>query len=157
VAIQRTLNDKLGSEQALAIEIITMTERLQDKSIQTSIRWVSSHIEIKDNEKANILAKKVAKQPKSALVNEYNFFNYIQQLVRRQKTLETQQWIFNRQKQRLKHLNEFQEEPASVLATNKTIFLVTKKLSSRFFQLKIRHAIMATYLKRIQKAENAHY
>jgi hypothetical protein len=90
-------------------------------------------------------------------VDGYSFFSYIQRLVRRQKTLETQQWIFNRQKQRLKHLNEFQEEPASALATNKTIFLATKKLSSRFFQLKIGHAITATYLKRIQKAENAHY
>jgi ribonuclease HI len=67
-----------------------MAERLQDKGIQTSIRWVSSHIGIEGNEKADILAKKAAKQPKNALVDGYSSFSYIQRLVRRQKTLETQ-------------------------------------------------------------------
>jgi hypothetical protein len=35
--IQRTLNNKIGPGQALAIKIIIMIEKLQDKGIQTSI------------------------------------------------------------------------------------------------------------------------
>jgi ribonuclease HI len=54
-----------------------MTEKLQDKGIQTSIRWVPSHIKIEDNEKADLLAKKAVKQPKNALVDEYSSFSYI--------------------------------------------------------------------------------
>jgi ribonuclease HI len=54
-----------------------MIEKLQDKGIQTSIRWVPSHIGIEGNEKANLLAKKAAKQPKNALVDEYSSFSYI--------------------------------------------------------------------------------
>jgi hypothetical protein len=37
---------------------------------------------------------------------------------------------------------------------NKTPFLVKKRLASRFFQLKIGHAITASYLYRIWKAED---
>jgi ribonuclease HI len=54
-----------------------MIEKLQDKGIQTSIHWVSSHIKIESNEKADLLAKKATKQPKSALVDEYSSFSYI--------------------------------------------------------------------------------
>jgi hypothetical protein len=57
---------------------------------------------------------------------------------------------------RLKHQEEFQEKPISSLSTNRAIFQVTKRLSSRFFQLKIGHAITATYLNRIQKMNNTH-
>jgi ribonuclease HI len=54
-----------------------MIEKLQDKSIQTSIRWVPSHIEIEDNEKADLLVKKATKQLKNALVDKYSSFSYI--------------------------------------------------------------------------------
>jgi hypothetical protein len=38
-AIQRILNDKLGLGQALAIEIIAITEELKEKDVLTTIRW----------------------------------------------------------------------------------------------------------------------
>jgi hypothetical protein len=37
-AIQRTLNDKLGLGQALAIEIIAMIDELKEKGVLTIIR-----------------------------------------------------------------------------------------------------------------------
>jgi hypothetical protein len=153
-AIQRTLNDKLGPGQALAIEIIAITEELKEKGVLTIIRWVLSHFGIKGNEKADLLAKKAANQPKHTQIDDYSSFSYIQRLVQRQKVLDTQQWLFDTQKQRLKHHKEFQEKPISSLTTNRAIFQATKRLSSRFFQLKIGHAITATYLKRIQKLDN---
>jgi hypothetical protein len=153
-AIQRILNDKLGLGQALAIEIIAVTKELREKDVLTTIRWVSGHLSIKGNEKADLLAKKAANQSKNTQIEGYSSFSYIQRLVQRQKALDTQQWLFNTQKQRLKHQEEFQEKPISSLTTNRAIFQATKRLSSQFFQLKIGHAITATYLKRIQKLDN---
>jgi ribonuclease HI len=89
-AIQRTLDDKLGPGQALTIEIISIANWLKDKGVETLIRWVLSHFGIEGNEKADILAKKAANQPKSAQVDGYSSFSYIQRLVRRQKALDTQ-------------------------------------------------------------------
>jgi ribonuclease HI len=80
-AIQRTLNDKLGLGQALAIEIIATIEELKEKGVQTTIRWVPSHFSIKDNEKADLLAKKAVNQLKSVLIYSYSSFSYIQRLV----------------------------------------------------------------------------
>jgi hypothetical protein len=93
------------------------------------------------------LAKKAVNQPKHTQIDGYSSFSYIQRLVQRQKALDTQ-------KQRLKHYKEFQEKPISSFTTNRAIFQATKRLLSRFFQLKIGHAITATYLKRIQKLVN---
>jgi RNase H len=90
MVIQRTLNDKLGLGQALAIEIISIANWLKDKNVKTLIRWVPSHSGIEGNEKADILAKKAANQPKSAQVDGYSSFSYIQRLVQRQKALDTQ-------------------------------------------------------------------
>jgi hypothetical protein len=114
----------------------------------------SKSFRYRGNEKADLLAKKAANQPKNAQIEGYSSFSYIQRLVQRQKALDTQQWLFNTQKQRLKHQEKFQEKPISSLTTNRAIFQATKRLSSRFFQLKIGHAITATYLKRIQKLDN---
>jgi ribonuclease HI len=101
LAIQRILNDKLGLGQALAIEIIAITEELKEKDVLTTIRWVPSHFGIEGNEKADLLAKKAANQPNNAQIEGYSSFSYIQRLVQRQKALDTQQWLFNTQKQRL--------------------------------------------------------
>jgi hypothetical protein len=57
--------------------------------MKTLIRWVPSYSGIEGNEKADILAKKAANQPKSAQVDRYSSFSYIQRLVRRQKALDT--------------------------------------------------------------------
>jgi ribonuclease HI len=51
--------------------------------VKKLIRWIPSHFSIKDNEKADILAKKAVNQPKSAQVDEYSSFSYIQRLVQR--------------------------------------------------------------------------
>ena len=77
MAIQRILNDNLGLGQALAVEIITIAKRLKEKDIQISIHWVPGHSGIKGNEKADLSAKKAAKQPKNAQVDGYSSFSYI--------------------------------------------------------------------------------
>jgi hypothetical protein len=109
---------------------------------------------IEGNKKADSLAKKAANQPKHALINGYSSFCYINQLIRKEKLENTRNWLLKRQENRQKQTNQrFTLESNSSLRANKEIFAVSKRLSSRFFQLKIGHAITAKYLKRIKKSE----
>ena len=152
-AIKRCLNDELGPGQEIAIEIISIARNLTEKGARLWLRWVPGHANIEGNERADTLAKKAADQPKNALYTEYTSFTYIGRAIRQEKNLSTQKWLFNRQKKRLKHQNQFQPQN-SQLTVNKDLFLVQKQLSSRFLQLKMGHAITANYLHRIKKIDN---
>ena len=74
--------------------------------------------------------------------------------MKKEKFKNTRYWLLKKQEKRQKQLNQrFQLQTDSSLRVNKEIFLATKQLSSRFFQLKIEHAVTAVYLKRIKKSE----
>ena len=47
------------------------------------------HINIKDNEKADLLIKKTIKLLKNALIDGYSSFSHINRLVKRQKSEDT--------------------------------------------------------------------
>jgi len=155
-AILRILNDELGPGQALAKEIIRTAEKLSSKGVQIFIRWVPSHINIQGNEEADSLAKKAANQPKNILIDGYSSFSYINRLVQKEKLKETRNWLLEKQEKRQKQLNQrFTLENDASLRVNKEIFATRKQLSNRFFQIKIGHAITASYLKRIKKSESS--
>ena len=127
---------------------------LKEEGVEIFIRWVPSHINIEGNRKADFQAKKAANQPKNALVDGYSLFSYINRLIHKDKPENTRNWLLKKQGIRQKPLNQrFILENNTSLRANKEIFLVKKQLSSRFFQLKIGHAITAKYLKRIGKSE----
>ena len=127
---------------------------LKEEGVEIFIRQVPSHINIEGNRKADFQAKKAANQPKNALVDGYSLFSYINRLIHKDKPENTRNWLLKKQGIRQKPLNQrFILENNTSLRANKEIFLVKKQLSSRFFQLKIGHAITAKYLKRIGKSE----
>jgi ribonuclease HI len=64
-------------------------KELKEKDVLTIIRWILSYFGIEGNEKADLLAKKAANQPKNAQIDDYSFFSYIQRLIKRQKALNT--------------------------------------------------------------------
>lgn len=153
-AIKRVQNDELGPGQAITKEIIQIAQKLTEEGVSIFIRWVPSHINIEGNEKADFLAKKAANKPKNVLINGYCSFSHINRLIKHQKSEDTRKWLLKQQEKRHIPINQrFKLDLNSSLRLNKEIFTVSKRLSSRFFQLKIGHAITAVYLKRIKKSE----
>ena len=108
---------------------------------------------IEGNEKADNSAKKAANQSKSVFIDGYCSFSHINRLIKRQKSEDTRKWLLNKQEKRFISVNQrFKLDSDSSLRANKEIFTVQKKLSNRFFQLKMGHTITAIYLKRIKKS-----
>jgi hypothetical protein len=108
-----------------------------------------------NNEKADFLAKKATKKSKNAQIDGYSSFSCISRLLKNLKVENTRNWLLKKQeKRRNSRLNQFEPEiKVESLTANKKIFKTSKRLSTRFFQLKIGHAITAVYLKRIGKSE----
>jgi ribonuclease HI len=56
-------------------------KELKEEDVLTIIHWVSSHSDIKGNEKADRLIKKAVNQLKHTQIDDYSSFSYIQRLV----------------------------------------------------------------------------
>ena len=112
-------------------------------------------MKIINNERADFLAKKATKHSKNAQIDGYSSFSYINRLLKNLKVEETRNWLLKKQGKRQKRNSNIQKSEPEIksLITNKEIFKEPKRLTSRFFQLKIGHAITAVYLKRINKLE----
>ena len=124
-AIKRIQNDKLGSEQAIAKEIIQIAERLNRENTSIFIRWTPSHANIERNKKADNFAKKVTNQAKSAFIDGYCFFSHINRLIKRQKSEDTRKWLLNKQEKHQIPINQrFKLDSNSSLKANKEIFIV---------------------------------
>jgi ribonuclease HI len=103
--ISRILNDELGPGQSLAIEIIEIAQKLNEKNVKIFIRWISSHMKIIDNEKADFLAKKAIKNSKNAQIDGYSSFSCVNRLVKNFKSENTRNWLLKKQEKRQNQLN----------------------------------------------------
>jgi hypothetical protein len=83
-----------------------VAEDLSNKDVQIFIRWVPSHIDIKENKKADFLVKKAANQLKNVLIDKYSLFSYINRLIIKEKPKETRDWLLKKQEKRQKQLNQ---------------------------------------------------
>jgi ribonuclease HI len=90
-ALKRIRTDKIGPGQTLAKEIIAQATKLVESDIRIILRWVPSHIGIKGNEKADIIAKKAAENGLAAPENRYCSLSHITRLVKSRKLLETKE------------------------------------------------------------------
>ena len=148
-AIKRVKDDSLGPGQDLARQAIATADWLAQKGIEISIKWVPGHANIEGNERADYLAKKAAEKPKPAIISGYSSFTYIRKKLKNQNAESVQKWLLEREEKRTKQ--QAQKRPFKI---DKTPFLAKKRLASRFFQLKIGHAITASYLYRIKKQDS---
>ena len=151
-ALQRAQNDQLGPGQTLAIEIIAKAQLLRDEGAEVTLQWVPSHIGIEGNERADKIAKEAASKPIPPGVDRYSSFSYIMRQVKAQKRLETRNWLYKvTYKGEIKKRNRAYTltEP---LELEPQVSTVRKPLAKRFYQLKIGHAITASYLHRIKRS-----
>jgi ribonuclease HI len=151
-ALQRAQNDQLGPGQTLAREIIANAQELRDEGVEVTLQWVPSHIGIEGNERADKIAKEAATKPAPPGMDRYSSFSYITRQVKAQKRLETRDWLYKATyKGEIKKRNRAYTLTES-LELEPQISMIRKPLAKRFYQLKIGHAITASYLHRIKRS-----
>jgi len=116
-----------------------------------TLQWVPSHIGIEGNELADQAAKGAAKKHIPMGIDRYSSFSYIERQVRAQRRLETREWLYKttyrRGRNRAYSLTDS-------LMPDPTVSMARKPLAKRFYQLKIGHAITASYLYRIKRLDS---
>ena len=132
-----------------------MAIKLCEIGTSITLRWVPSHIGIEGNERADQAAKKAAGKTLVAPNDRYSSFSYIARATKAKKAAETEQWLEARiAKAQLKYGRGRAYKLPKKKALDPQPFEVHKGLASRFFQLKIGHAITAGYLYQIKKRDS---
>jgi hypothetical protein len=144
-AIRRIRSDYTEAGQSITKAIIAKTAILAVIRISITIKWIPSHIRIEGNERADKLTKKEAEKPVNQDTDRHASFAYLGRLVKEQTRKEKLTW-----------LQENTKKPHKIgnLKVCKVIFFIRKVLTRRFFQLKLGHAITASYLYWIKKIDS---
>ena len=122
-----------------------------------TLQWVPSHIGIDGNEKADTAAKGAAESLSTPDIERYSSFNYISRKIKAQKQTETMDWLY---KKIYKDGNRKRNRAYSLSGPSKPEPLVSaaaKPVARRFYQLKMGHVIMASYLSQIKKSSSQKY
>jgi len=118
-----------------------------------TLQWVPSHIGIEGNERADKTAKEVASKPILPGIDRYSSLSYITRQIKAHKRLETREWLYRATyKGKPKKRNRAYSLTES-LELDPQVSLIRKPLAKRFYQLKIGHAITASYLYQIKRSD----
>jgi ribonuclease HI len=151
-ALLRVSTDYLGPGQATAIDISARAQTLIDKGIEVILQWVPSHIGIEGNERADRAAKEAAGKTIPPGAERYSSFSYITRKIKAQKQAETKEWLYKKiYKGKIKKRDRTYSL-SGPLKLEPQVSIAEKPLARRFYQLKIGHAITATYLYRIKRS-----
>jgi len=151
-ALQRASEDHLGPGQAITSDIITTAQGLTEKGIKVILQWVPSHIGIEGNERADKIAKEAASKPMPPSIDRYSSFSYTMRQIKAQKRTEIKEWIYKTTYKEGKKRNRTYSL-TNALEIDPQLSMIRKPLAKRFYQLKLGHAITASYLYRIQRLD----
>ena len=156
-ALLRVSTDYLGPGQAIAIDISVRTQTLIDKGIEVTLQWVLSYIGIEGNERADKAAKEAAGSPIIPGIERYSSFSYIARKIKAQKQTETKEWLYKKTYKGERKKRDRTCSLSGPLKPDPQVSIAEKPLARRFYQLKIGHAITASYLYRIKKSDSEKY
>jgi ribonuclease HI len=147
-ALQRIKHNRPGPGQWLAQRVIDLEAELLEAGMKVTFRWVKGHKGLEGNERADEAAKQ-ATDPRTRRIHyEASFASlaHINRVTTERKWEESKEWL------------------VAQCRGNRTYRLVTtqrrdkpplgapKRQAARYYQLKMGHALIGTYLKRIGKS-----
>ncbi len=147
----KIMDSKAG--QALKVQIYQKVEQLTRQRHEISLCWVPSHCNIEGNEKADLAAKEAAGEERIRTA-KWTSLTHIKRRITEEKTAQLAAWHDQKTKEREIRKSGFYIP--SLKAKIDPLLSKTKKCyASRFYQLKIGHGPIGTFLKRIGATETA--
>ena len=139
-AIRRMASDQLGSGQQYALQVRKhiATLRRARPGIVIEIRWCPAHKGVVGNEKADEWAKAAAEQAGGHRPIPRSLAN-LKRDISEKKWAEARQWAGGRTSKKKYHMPKSQRPDGAVAGS-------TKRLDSRFYQLKTGHCLTGQYL-----------
>ena len=139
--------------QALKVQIYQKVEQMVRQKHEISLCWVPSHCKIEGNEKADLAAKEAAGEERIRTA-KWTSLAHIKKRINKEKTAQLTAWHNQRLKEREIRKSGFYI--ASFKAEIDPLLSKTKKYyASRFYQLKIGHGPIGTFLEQIGAAKSA--
>jgi len=151
-AITRLSHSRRGPGQGLAIRAATAAQALRDRGLGVTIQWVPGHEGIEGNERADQAAKRAAAKPRRGGQGELSLA-YINRVRTEITGSRRQQWLTKRLSQRSAAAQRtYRAQPGWKM--DPVAAAAPKGVVSRYYQLKVGHAAIGTYLRKIGKRDS---
>ncbi|KKA19734.1 hypothetical protein T310_6279, partial [Rasamsonia emersonii CBS 393.64] len=151
-AIARLQHRQPGPGQGLAIRAYQAAQTLEAQGRKVTIQWVPGHHGVEGNEKANQAAKQAAEKTPQRGSGELSLA-YVNRACTEVIQAHGQQWLTKALGRRsLEAQRVYRTQPG--WRQDPVAAAALKKIASRYYQLKIGHAAIGTYLQKTQARES---
>ena len=147
----KVMDSKAG--QALKAQIYRKVEQLIRQRHEISVCWVPSHSNVEGNEKADTAAKEAAGGERIRTA-KWTSLTHLRRQITEEKKAQLLAWHDQKTKERESRKSGFYV-PSSKAQIDPLLGKTKKFYASRFYQLKIGHGAIGTFLNRIGAAETA--
>ena len=152
-AITRLSHQEVGQGQHLALRAYETVLALGNQGREVTIQWVPGHQGIEGNERADQAAKQAASRPPRGNQGELSLA-FTRRACTEGNRARRQQWLTKRLQQRAPEEQRTYKAQAG-WKQDPTVAAAPKKIASRYYQLKIGHAVTGVFLHRIKARDSA--
>ncbi|CRG92435.1 hypothetical protein PISL3812_09494 [Talaromyces islandicus] len=152
-AISRLQHTQPDPGQALALQAHALARKLQATSRSVTIHWVPGHRGVPDNKEADRAAKKTAGRPPTSKYTGISLA-YIQRACSETARATKANWLTEKLAQQSQQAMGQAYHPPKGWKLNPIAADTYKRLASRYYQFKTRHAPIGTYLHRIKTQDS---
>jgi ribonuclease HI len=153
-ALQSMQDANPGPGKGITKIIVERERILEHAGWKIEYHWVLGHSQVKGNEVADKAAKDAARNVRTqgtihlTRKERYTSLPYLHRKTKEKKWSDTKSWLKKSINNRPNYIPPTQQKP------DPTAMATSKRLASRYYQLKMGHAITGEYLKRINSTNN---